>query len=224
MISFLAPILAVLFGVLIVLLVSKSKPLNLKLFLAFSGAFLLSTTIFELLPEVYSHLETKKIGVYIMGGILLQILLEFYSKGAEHGHLHHNESKNIFPWFLFISLGIHAFFEGFPLKDHHNIIIGVVIHKIPIAILITTYLLKSKLPKLKVVLFLLIFTAMTPLGSLAAEFLSISPTVIYSINSVVIGMFFHISTIILFESSEGHHFNLNKILMIISAVVLAYYI
>ena len=224
MISFLAPILAVLFGVLIVLLLSKSKPLNLKLFLAFSGAFLLSTTIFELLPEVYSHLETKKIGVYIMGGILLQILLEFYSMGAEHGHLHHNESKNIFPWFLFISLGIHAFFEGFPLKDHHNIIIGVVIHKIPIAILITTYLLKSKLPKLKVVLFLLIFTAMTPLGSLAAEFLSISPTVIYSINSVVIGMFFHISTIILFESSEGHHFNLNKILMIISAVVLAYYI
>ena len=158
MISFLAPILAVLFGVLIVLLLSKSKPLNLKLFLAFSGAFLLSTTIFELLPEVYSHLETKEIGVYIMGGILLQILLEFYSKGAEHGHLHHNESKNIFPWFLFISLGIHAFFEGFPLKDHHNIIIGVVIHKIPIAILITTYLLKSKLPKLKVVLFLLIFT------------------------------------------------------------------
>ena len=224
MISFLAPILAVLFGVLIVLLLSKSKPLNLKLFLAFSGAFLLSTTIFELLPEVYSHLETKKIGVYIMGGIFLQILLEFYSTGAEHGHLHHNESKNIFPWFLFISLGIHAFFEGFPLKNHHNIIIGVVIHKIPIAILITTYLLKSKLPKLKVVLFLLIFTAMTPLGSLAAEFLSISPTVIYSINSVVIGMFFHISTIILFESSEGHHFNLNKILMIISAVVLAYYI
>jgi len=224
MISFLAPIMAVLFGVSIVLLYRKSKPLNLKLFLAFSGAFLLSTTIFELLPEVYSFLETKKIGVFIMGGILLQILLEFYSKGAEHGHLHQHESKNIFPWFLFISLGIHAFFEGFPLKDHHNIIIGVVIHKIPIAILITTYLLKSKLPKSQVVLFLLIFTIMTPLGSLAAEFLSISPTVIYSINAVVIGMFFHISTIILFESSEGHHFNLNKILMIISAVILAYYI
>jgi hypothetical protein len=65
---------------------------------------------------------------------------------------------------------------------------------------------------------------MTPLGSLAAGFLSISPTVIYSINAVVIGMFFHISTIILFESSEGHHFNLNKILIIISAVALAYYI
>ena len=97
MISFLAPILAVIFGVAIVLLSYKSKPLNLKLFLAFSGAFLLSTTIFELLPEVYSQLETKKIGVFIMGGILLQIILEFYSKGAEHGHLHYNESKSLFP-------------------------------------------------------------------------------------------------------------------------------
>ena len=65
---------------------------------------------------------------------------------------------------------------------------------------------------------------MTPLGSLASELLDITPNVIYSINAVVIGMFFHISTIILFESSEGHHFNLNKILIIISAVVLAYYI
>ena len=224
MISFLAPILSVLFGVAIVLLYSKSKPLNLKLFLAFSGAFLLSTTIFELLPEVYKNVDTKQIGVFIMGGILLQILLEFYSKGAEHGHLHHHDSNKRFPWFLFISLGIHAFFEGFPLKDHHNIIIGVVIHKIPIAILITTYLLKSKLPKSQVVLFLIVFILMTPLGSISAELLSISPTLIYSINAIVIGMFLHISTIILFESSEGHHFNLNKILMIISAVVLAYFI
>jgi len=224
MISFLAPILSVVFGVAIVLLYSRSKPLNLKLFLAFSGAFLLSTTIFELLPEVYKNLDTKQIGVFIMGGILLQILLEFYSKGAEHGHLHHLDSNKRFPWFLFISLAIHAFFEGFPLKDHHNIIIGVVIHKIPIAVLITTYLLKSKLPKSQVVLFLVVFTLMTPLGSITAELLSISPTLIYSINAIVIGMFLHISTIILFESSEGHHFNLNKILMIIGAVVLAYFI
>ena len=224
MISFLAPILAVLFGVIIVFLYSKSKPLNLKLFLAFSGAFLLSTTIFELLPEVYQHVENKKIGLFIMGGILLQILLEFYSKGAEHGHLHHQEPKLSFPWLLFVSLGIHAFFEGFPLDDRPNIIIGVVIHKIPIAILITSYLLKSKLSKTQIILFLLVFTLMTPLGAVTASLLNISNTLIFSINAVVIGMFLHISTIILFESSEGHHFNLNKILMIIGAVILAYFI
>ena len=159
-----------------------------------------------------------------MSGILLQILLEFFSKGAEHGHVHFQKFNSNFPWFLFISLGIHAFFEGFPLKDHNNIIIGVVIHKIPISVLITTYLLKSKLQTTKVVLFLIIFTLMTPLGAISSELFNISSNVIHSINAIVIGMFFHISTIILFESSEGHHFNLNKILMILSAVVLAYFI
>ena len=159
-----------------------------------------------------------------MGGILLQILLEFYSKGAEHGHIHQHESNLRFPWLLFVSLGIHAFFEGFPLDDRPNIIIGVVIHKIPIAILITSYLLKSKLSKTQIILFLLVFTLMTPLGAVTASLLNISNTLIFSINAVVIGMFLHISTIILFESSEGHHFNLNKILMIIGAVILAYFI
>ena len=77
---------------------------------------------------------------------------------------------------------------------------------------------------MQIFFFLVIFTIMTPLGSISADLLIVSPNLIYSINAVVIGMFFHISTIILFESSEGHHFNLNKILMIISAVVLAYYI
>ena len=125
---------------------------------------------------------------------------------------------------MFVSLGIHAFFEGFPLDDRPNIIIGVVIHKIPIAILITSYLLKSKLSKTQIILFLLVFTLMTPLGAVTASLLNISNTLIFSINAVVIGMFLHISTIILFESSEGHHFNLNKILMIIGAVILAYFI
>ena len=125
---------------------------------------------------------------------------------------------------MFVSLGIHAFFEGFPLDDRPNIIIGVVIHKIPIAILITSYLLKSKLSKTQIILLLLVFTLMTPLGAVTASLLNISNTLIFSINAVVIGMFLHISTIILFESSEGHHFNLNKILMIIGAVILAYFI
>ena len=224
MINIISPILAVLFGVSIVLLYSKFNPLNLKLFLVFSGAFLLSSTIFELLPQVYSHLNTKKTGLFIMGGILLQIILEFYSKGAEHGHFHKQDSKGLFPWLLFLGLGMHAFFEGFPLKDHHNIVIGVVIHKIPIAILICSYLLKSKLPKSQNVIFLIVFTLMTPLGSLVAEFLSLNTNLMHSINAIVIGMFFHISTIILFESSEGHHFNLNKILMIVSAVAIAYFL
>jgi hypothetical protein len=65
---------------------------------------------------------------------------------------------------------------------------------------------------------------MTPLGSLIGGFLNIPSKIIQSVNAVVIGMFFHISTIILFESSEGHNFNINKILIIVSAIILAYFI
>jgi zinc transporter ZupT len=225
MLDFFLPILAVVIGVLFTLWFSESKQMNLKLLLTFSGAFLLSTTVFELLPDVYSNLDAKLTGVYILTGIILQIILEFFSKGAEHGHLHHHgETKTIFPWFLFLSLGIHAFLEGFPISAHHTIVYGVFVHKIPVAILIASYLLISKLPKFQVFLFLVAFALLTPLGTLVAQTVVFSDGLIYSINALVIGMFFHIATIILFEADEGHQFNLNKIAAIIAAVIIAYYI
>ena len=225
MLDFFLPILAVVIGVLFTLWFSESKQMNLKLLLTFSGAFLLSTTVFELLPDVYSNLDAKLTGVYILTGIILQIILEFFSKGAEHGHLHHHgDIKTIFPWFLFLSLGIHAFLEGFPISAHHTIVYGVFVHKIPVAILIASYLLISKLPKFKVFWFLVAFALLTPLGTLVAQTVVFSDGLIYSINALVIGMFFHIATIILFEADEGHQFNLNKIAAIIAAVIIAYYI
>src|SRR5690554_8049513 len=87
--------------------------------MACSGGFLLSITVFELLPQVFET-PSKRIGVFIMLGILLQIFLEYFSKGAEHGHVHvHSEQKH-FPWMLFISLCIHAFVEGFPISEENN--------------------------------------------------------------------------------------------------------
>ncbi len=91
MLNFLLPILAVLIGFFLAIWFSNSKQMSLKLLLTFSGAFLLSTTVFELLPAVYSKLEPKLSGLYILAGIIFQIILEFFSKGAEHGHLHGSE-------------------------------------------------------------------------------------------------------------------------------------
>ena len=225
MLDFILPILAVVIGLLFTLWFSESKQMNLKLLLTFSGAFLLSTTVFELLPGVYSNLNAKLTGVYILTGIILQNILELFSKGAEHGHLHHqDDQRKIFPWFLFLSLGVHAFLEGFPISAHHTIVYGVFVHKIPVAILIVSYLLISKLPKAQVVLFLIAFAFLTPLGTLTAQTVVFSDDLIYSINALVAGMFFHIATIILFEADQGHKFNLNKIAAIVAAVVFAYFI
>ncbi|HIC30650.1 MAG TPA: ZIP family metal transporter, partial [Flavobacteriaceae bacterium] len=88
MLNIILPILSVVLGFLIVLIFKPKKSTNLKLLLAFSGAFLLSITVFNFLPEVYHHHHDKPIGLFIMAGILLQIVLEFFSKGAEHGHVH----------------------------------------------------------------------------------------------------------------------------------------
>jgi len=224
MIHYLLPILAVVIGVLLVLIFKQRKPKYTKLLLSFSGAFLLALTLFELMPEVYEHLDAKETGLFIMFGILIQILLEFFSKGAEHGHVHVHEGDTEFPWVLFISLSIHSFLEGFPIHQHNDMVYGVLIHKIPIAALITTYLIQSKFTKVQVVGFLVVFAAMTPIGTLISNTVTLVEGYVFYINAIVIGIFFHISTVILFESSEGHKFNLSKLVVIVLGIVVAYMI
>jgi len=204
--SYLLPILAVGIGVAIAIVSKQKKNTYTKLLLSFSGAFLLALTLFDLLPEVYEHLEAKATGLYIMCGILLQIILEFFSKGAEHGHVHIHNTETKFPWLLFISLCLHSFLEGFPIHEHNDMVFGVLIHKIPIATLISAFLLDSSFSKLQVFSFLIVFTLMTPLGTYISNATQIEAKYLTMINAVVIGIFFHISTTILFESSEGHKF------------------
>ena len=222
--KYLFPIYAVVLGFIIAKIAKDKKVNNIKLLLAFSGAFLLSLTVFDLLPEVYEHLDAKQTGLFIMLGILVQIFLEFFSKGAEHGHVHINKHSKAFPWVLFISLCLHAFLEGFPIHQHNDMVYGVLIHKFPIAILITTYLLQSNFKTLQIVVFLTLFGAMTPLGTIISNNVEMVSSYLIYVNAIVIGIFLHISTTILFESSEGHKFNLTKILVIIAAIGIAYFI
>jgi zinc transporter ZupT len=222
--NYLLPILAVIFGVVLAIISSKKRIFNTRLLLSFSGAFLLALTLFEMLPEVYEHVDSKLAGLFIMGGILLQIILEFFSKGAEHGHIHVHKHETAFPWALFVSLCIHSFLEGFSIHDHNDMVYGILIHKIPIATLISMFLLQSHYNKLQIGSFLIIFAIMTPLGTLISHNVTAIQEYTYTINAFVIGIFFHISTTILFESSEGHKFNLSKLVSIVLGVFMAYLI
>lgn len=221
--NYLLPLFSVLLGYSIALFLKPKSKTNLKLLLAFSGSFLLSLTVIHLLPDVYeSHNST--IGLFIMMGILFQIILEFFSKGAEHGHVHGHEKMNQMPWLLFISLCIHAFLEGFPVSHHHNLAIGIAIHHLPIAIILTTFFINSSLNKKAIFAFMISFALMTPLGTFLSEYLPVLNDYYTEITAVVIGILFHISSTIIFESSEGHKFNIAKVSMIIFGVVLAYFI
>jgi hypothetical protein len=44
------------------------------------------------------------------------------------------------------------------------------------------------------------------------------------ITALVIGILFHISSTIIFESSEGHKFNIAKVSMIVLGIALAYFL
>ena len=222
--KFLLPILAVVLGFLIATITKNKKSWNTKLLLSFSGSFLLALTLFELLPEVYEHLDTKLAGLFIMSGILLQLVLELFSKGAEHGHVHIHAHSTVFPWSLFISLCIHSFLEGFAIHDHNDIVYGILVHKTPIAALITMFLFGSGYKKPQIALFLLVFAAMTPLGTLISNTWEGVAEYSQYINALVIGIFFHISTTILFESGDGHKFNLSKFVAIIVGVGVAFLI
>ena len=74
--KYLFPIYAVAIGVMLVVIFKQKKSSYTKILLSFSGAFLLALTLFDLLPEVYEHLEGKQTGLFIMSGILIQIILE----------------------------------------------------------------------------------------------------------------------------------------------------
>ena len=204
---YLYPFLAVIIVSIIVLFLSKKAiQINSKLTLAFSGAFLLSITVFELLPSVYfenmidNKSDQRIIGLMIMIGILFQVILEFFSKGAEHGHI--DTKKNKLPWVLLISLSIHAFVEGFSIRLDQNILYGIFIHKIPIAFIITTSLLSTKIKKYKILLFIFFFSATTPLGTFISN--NSDQLLKYSllIDSLVAGVLLHVSTTILFETSR----------------------
>ncbi len=215
--------LAVFAGYGLALLLPKKEGRQMGLFLAFSGAFLLAITVFELLPEVFEE-PSKGVGLYILAGILLQIVLDFFSKGAEHGHVHLPEGTTRFPWMLLLSLSIHAFMEGFPISDENNIMLGVIVHKIPVAAILAVFFIRANYSYLMTLGFLFFFALMTPLGSWLANSSAPFTTYHLEIMAVVIGIFLHVSTTILFESSKDHRFNLAKLISIILGMVLAYFL
>ena len=217
--EYILPFFGALIGMTIALWTKPKTPKGLSLILALSGAFLLAITVFHLLPEVYAH-QNDSIGLWIMGGLLLQLFLEFVSQGAEHGHVHHH--KNNFPVLILLSLCLHAFVEGFPLYKETTLVWGIFIHKIPIGMVLVFLIWKEHFSKSVRFFFLLLFAVMSPLGTLFVEHLGFLSSNIIPLLGVVIGMLLHISTTILFESNKGHQFNLKKLLSILLGLTFAY--
>ena len=215
---------SVIAGAIVVELFKPKKSRNIQLLLTFSGAYLLAVSVLHLLPELFQHNTTQNIGIFILGGFLMQIFLEYFSQGIEHGHFH---KSNVIPFSVLISLCLHALLEGIPLggqlhnHTHNALLTGIVLHKLPVSIVLMTFFLQSGMPKKRAYILLLLFALMSPLGVFAGNLFTILANYHNEIMAMVIGIFLHISTTILFESTDGHKFSFTKIITIIIGTLIA---
>ena len=215
-------------GGLGIFLFKKDNTNRLKLVLSFSGAYLFAITVLHLMPEVY-HKGDPQIGLFILGGFILQILMEQFSEGIEHGHIHkHYHQHYVFPFGIMISLCLHAFLEGMPLAQgqHNELVYGIALHHIPAAFALGSVLIQKQINKGSVIAFLILFAVMSPIGYLLSFQIgqgSLGNMDAYfgRIMGVVIGIFLHISTTILFEASVDHKFNLKKFVAVLLGVSIA---
>lgn len=233
-------LLSVLVGGGIVSFLEKTnKERMIKLLLAFSGGFLLSIAFIHFLPELYHH-AGEEVGIWILLGFLIQLILEFFSGGIEHGHIHHHHDAKI-PWGILIALGIHSFVEGIPLAapfigevtatTHHHggentLLMGIIFHQIPVAISLMILLIAGGISRAKSWVILSLFALTTPAGLVLGL---ISKELVFALNfdiilALVVGMFLHISTTIIFETSENHKFNLIKLISILVGFATAIFI
>ena len=221
---------SVLLSGLFALRLKTINALWLKLLLAFSGAYLFALCVLHLIPETYSS-GRGQIGLFILAGFILQLLLEFFSEGIEHGHVHiHKTHRHAFPFAIIFSLSLHSFLEGMPLGEpdagsgvQNSLLTGIILHHVPVAMALATMLTGSNVKMNITVICILLFAAMAPLGALTSVFMGGSKTWFlaeyYSeIMALVIGIFLHISTTILFESTEDHRFNYYRFAAILAGI------
>lgn len=218
-------------GAITVLWLRFDEPRHVKLLNAFTGAYLLSLTMLHLLPDLYqeqapvvgrvwtsSHFV---IGALILTGFFVQVALDVISMGIEHGHAHHVHGR--VPLGVLLGLCLHAFVEALALGDgslsssnqsFRLLLASIVVHNFPVSIALLGMLLQSGMMRGRAIGLLLLFAAMAPLGVFVSSHTGLAH---YSreLMAIVIGIFMHISTTILFEASDVHRFNVGKLFAII---------
>lgn len=209
---------------------------NLPLLLAFGGAFLLGLCFLHLLPEAF--ISNGQAGFWVIGGFLIQIALEYLSKGMEHGHVHGNR----FGLVAFVSLCLHAFIESMPFgldeaatltHDHHHhghqhhggagwpLLIGIGLHKLPVAIALMTILRATVPSQVTRWIWVTVF-ALTPVAGIAlAGTLPQDAMTIGALNGLLVGILLHIATTILFETADGHEFYGRKFLTVLLGLAMS---
>ncbi|MDH6253051.1 zinc and cadmium transporter [Chryseobacterium sp. H1D6B] len=219
-------ILSVITGVFLGKHFGKKEKLAKNL-LILSAGFLITICLNEVFPQVYTAGESSNLGIFVILGVLLQMILEALTKGFEHGHFHHHNEQNILPVALMVGLFVHAFIEGIPLANEKEALspylLGILFHNLPISFILGAFLFNRKDTKSSSsypsLLIVGLFALASPLGMLLGNYFN--PDLQPYFLAVVGGIFLHISSVIIFESNKNHNIDWTKIGLVILGVSLA---
>ncbi|MEQ9187096.1 MAG: ZIP family metal transporter [Cryomorphaceae bacterium] len=198
------------------------------LFLSAGGAYLITVLFTHILPELFENLGHTA-GYVLLVGFIAQILLENYSRGIEHGHAHPSATKTAL-LISYAALCLHALIEGMPLASvlfnsviqfDRELTLGIMLHKIPVAITLSTLLIRSGLKKHTSLMWLFGFIACTVVGSALQHGLgNNSEELMFMSLGLTVGILLHVSTTILFESSDEHRLSTKRIAVIAIGILL----
>lgn len=231
---------------LLIFLVPKGKTTNYKMLLVFAGSYLFAITVIHILPELYRQsLGLELIGLFVLIGFFVQQLLEYFTSGVEHGHIHASDHAHphshhpgqhhsVSAIVLLFALCIHAFLEGgmlaqpldiAPVYDTNAILLGIILHRAPAAFALMTVLAFQLHSRKKAIPHLVGFSLAAPFGLLLSSYLAqedlITSAGLIYLYALVCGNFLHISTTIVFESSPDHQFNARKMAVAILGALVA---
>jgi len=127
---------------------------------------------------------------------------------------------------------MHAFLEGmaagssvFSEGIQSSFVFGIALHEIPAAFALITLLKASGVKRKYLYTWLFLYASMTIIGSVSSQLTvywipAIKDYMVYLV-ALVIGVFLHISTTILFENTDDHKFSQRKLVAIAIGVAIA---
>jgi len=220
---------------------SKIQSIKFGSFLVFAGSYLFSISIVHILPELFISSDHTSAGLFVLAGFFFQQILEYFSTGVEHGHMHTHKVGQYRPVVLLSAMVLHSVLEGTLLAhpstlgtEHstHGLLLGIVLHKIPASIALMVIFLLFFKNNTKAWIYIAIFSLASPLGLISGDWFLANTTGYEEhfsyLFAFVCGSFLHISTTIVFETSPEHKFNFTRFIVTllgaIAAVVTEYII
>ena len=126
------------------------------------------------------------------------------------------------PFAMIAGLCLHALLEAMPLTHAHgpHLLVGIAVHKFPVSIVLPGMLMHNRGAQKRAYGLLAGFALMATIGAFIGNISLLEHHAPYLL-AMVIGIFMHVSTTILFESSEDHHYNSRKGIAILLGAGLA---